>query len=93
MLHLRQLLNLFIRECAGVDVSTKLKDVFKEFKNSHSHIAIVSTVVNDEIRDNYYKTVGIITLEDIIETLIQEEIVDEYDQDEGKKYSFENHIT
>jgi hypothetical protein len=45
----------------------------------------VSTVVIDEIRDNYYKTVAII---DIIQTQIQEEIA----QDEGKNYSSENHI-
>ena len=59
----------------------KLDDVLKLLKSGRSHIALVRDV-NDgkgEV-DPYYEIKGIITLEDIIEIILGDEIVDETDQ-------------
>jgi len=48
-----------------------LDDVFKEFKKSRRHLFIVS--------DEYGVTSGVITMEDVLEEIINEEIVDEDD--------------
>eukprot|EP00290_Baffinella_frigidus_P002445 CAMPEP_0180186904 /NCGR_PEP_ID=MMETSP0986-20121125/43239_1 /TAXON_ID=697907 /ORGANISM="non described non described, Strain CCMP2293" /LENGTH=692 /DNA_ID=CAMNT_0022140953 /DNA_START=14 /DNA_END=2093 /DNA_ORIENTATION=+ len=49
------------------------------FKSGRSHMALVKTVVSEDDTDPYYKTVGIITIEDLIEEILQEEILDEQD--------------
>lgn len=44
-----------------------------------SHLAFVQRVVEDGPTDPYYHVLGIVTLEDIIEEIIQCEILDETD--------------
>merc|ERR1712157_238357 len=57
-----------------------LSEALSLFKSGRSHLAMVRNV-NDshEDKDPFYETVGLITLEDIIEEIIQDEIVDETD--------------
>lgn len=57
----------------------KLGDVLRELKRGRSHMAVVRDVNNEDDRDPYYEIKGIITLEDIIEEIIGDEIVDETD--------------
>jgi metal transporter CNNM len=52
-----------------------LFSIFHEFKQGKSHMAIVESVNNGS-----REPIGIITLEDLIEELIQQEIIDETDE-------------
>jgi hypothetical protein len=54
-----------------VSIHAPAFDLLNAFQEGRSHLAIVE--------DDQGKTIGIITLEDVIEELIQEEIVDETD--------------
>ena len=58
---------------------TKLDEMMSLFKTWRSHIAIVTRVNDSGPGDPFYENVGIVTLEDVIEELIQDEIVDETD--------------
>ena len=59
---------------------TILTDMFDEFKSGEKgHLALVQEVNTDGDSDPFYETVGLVTLEDIIEEIIQQEIVDETD--------------
>jgi len=59
---------------------TILTDMFDEFKSGEKgHMAVVQEVNNEGDGDPYYETVGLVTIEDIIEEIIQQEIIDETD--------------
>lgn len=49
------------------------------FLGNKGHMAFVHRVNNEGEGDPFYETVGLITLEDVIEELIQAEIMDETD--------------
>ena len=54
--------------------------MFDEFKSGEKgHMAMVQEVNTEGDGDPYYETVGLLTLEDIIEEIIQQEINDETD--------------
>jgi len=48
---------------------------FNEFKQGRSHMGIVESIM-----DGVRKPIGIVTLEDLIEELLQQEIIDETDE-------------
>ena len=59
---------------------TALTDMFDEFKSGDKgHMAVVQEVINEGDVDPYLVAVGLITLEDIVEEIIQQEINDETD--------------
>jgi len=59
---------------------TILTDMFDEFKSGEKgHLALVQEVNTEGDSDPFYETVGLVTLEDIIEEIIQQEIIDETD--------------
>jgi CBS domain containing-hemolysin-like protein len=66
------ILLLFRRELRRVVADVHLNVLLNEFKTGRGHLAIVQRSSSDE-------AVGIVTLEDVIEEIIQSEIVDETD--------------
>lgn len=64
----------FVFEDVTLDV------IFKQFKGGQQgHMAFVRHVNNSGDGDPFYETIGLITLEDVIEEMIQAEIMDETD--------------
>lgn len=77
---LRTLCEFYQNSCHFVFEDVTLDVMFKRFKEGHrGHMAFVHRVNASGDGDPFYETVGLITLEDVIEELIQSEIVDETD--------------
>ncbi|XP_042860449.1 unextended protein-like isoform X2 [Penaeus japonicus] len=77
---LKTLIQFYQNPCNFVFVDTTLDVMFKEFKEgAKGHMAFVHRVNNEGECDPFYEVLGLVTLEDVIEELIQEEIVDETD--------------
>lgn len=54
--------------------------MFRSFKEGHKgHMAFVHRVNNEGDGDPFYEIIGLITLEDVIEEIVQAEIMDETD--------------
>lgn len=58
---------------------TTLDSALNEFKTGKSHMAFVRRVTDDGDRDPVYEITGVVTLEDVIEEIMQMEINDETD--------------
>eukprot|EP00547_Thalassionema_nitzschioides_P001516 CAMPEP_0194207484 /NCGR_PEP_ID=MMETSP0156-20130528/6212_1 /TAXON_ID=33649 /ORGANISM="Thalassionema nitzschioides, Strain L26-B" /LENGTH=517 /DNA_ID=CAMNT_0038934257 /DNA_START=413 /DNA_END=1963 /DNA_ORIENTATION=+ len=76
----RNFCQIFGRGVHVVWPDDNLGDVLRELKKGKSHMALVRDVNrDDESQDPFYEIKGIITLEDIIEEILGDEIVDETD--------------
>mmetsp|Transcript_15239 Transcript_15239/g.40903 ORF Transcript_15239/g.40903 Transcript_15239/m.40903 type:complete len:754 (-) Transcript_15239:80-2341(-) len=75
----RSLLTFFGRDLLEVFEDATLGFMLNRFRTGRGHMALVKRLVDDAAGDPYYKTVGVVTLEDVIEELIGAEIVDETD--------------
>ena len=53
--------------------------MLEEFKQGTTHLSIVLKINDEGPGDPFYECIGIITLEDVLEEIIQAEIVDETD--------------
>ena len=71
-----------MREIVKIDNTSNCLRVLSYFKEGGTHLAIVTKIITDEKKDPYLKQIGLITLENIIESMIGAEIEDEF---EGKK--------
>lgn len=67
-------INKFVREALYVPETINCWDLFSQFTEKHQHIAVVV--------DEYGGTSGIVTLEDVLETIVGE-IQDEYDNEQA----------
>lgn len=77
--HLRTLCEFYNHPINYVFEDTTLDIMLNEFKKGRSHMAFVRRVNSDEDVDPFYELLGIVTLEDVIEEIIQSEIIDESD--------------
>jgi len=75
----KTVMNLFNREIRLVFDDTRLGELLADFKTGRGHLALVKRVNDTGEGDPFYETVGLVTLEDLIEELIGSEIVDETD--------------
>ena len=66
-------------------ISRKIDEMFEEFRKGESHLAFVTEVQQGIDTDPYLLCVGIVTLEDILEELVQMEIYDEFDDKKESK--------
>ena len=81
LISLKQMSSMIIREVIAVDHEDKLEPLLGYFKKGLTHIAIVTQIKDNQNvdRDPTKEVVGIVTLEDIIEEIIMDEIEDEYE--------------
>jgi len=73
------LLKFYNHPLHKVFFDTSLDKAFEEFKQGRSHISIVLKINDQGDGDPFYECIGIVTLEDVIEEIIGDEIVDETD--------------
>ena len=76
---IRVFMTHFGRPVMNVWPDQKLGEVLKQFRMQRSHLAMVRDVNNAGEGDPFYEMIGIITLEDIVEEILGEEIMDEMD--------------
>ncbi|XP_035702383.1 metal transporter CNNM4 isoform X2 [Folsomia candida] len=77
---IKSLCEFYQYQCNFVDEKKPLDAQFKEFKEGDKgHMAFVRKMHEGEDSDPFYEIIGVITLEDVIEELIQAEINDETD--------------
>ncbi|KAK2195548.1 bifunctional CBS domain superfamily/CBS domain/Ancient conserved domain protein family/CNNM [Babesia duncani] len=71
------LLETFNRTTFAVDAESGILDLINHFKGDSTHVAIVrKSVHNSEFGDPIYKHVGIVTMDDVIEVILQESMED-----------------
>eukprot|EP00917_Polyrhabdina_sp_WS-2016_P018598 GHVP01039956.1.p1 GENE.GHVP01039956.1~~GHVP01039956.1.p1 ORF type:complete len:579 (-),score=95.33 GHVP01039956.1:263-1999(-) len=78
---LSSLLPMIGRIVYAVDSDAQCLSLLNDFKKGRTHMAVVREVVDCEDRDPYYRHIGVITLEDLLEEILQDEI---YDENEGE---------
>uniref|UniRef100_A0A1B0D3X4 Uncharacterized protein n=1 Tax=Phlebotomus papatasi TaxID=29031 RepID=A0A1B0D3X4_PHLPP len=77
---LKTLCEFYQNSCHFVFDDVTLDVMFKQFKEGNKgHMAFVHRVNSEGDGDPFYETIGLVTLEDVIEEMIQAEIMDETD--------------
>ncbi|CAG0923668.1 unnamed protein product [Notodromas monacha] len=77
---LKTLCDFYQNTCFFTFHDTTLDVIFRQFKGGdRGHMAFIQQVIDTGEKDPFYEVIGIVTLEDVIEEIIQAEIVDETD--------------
>lgn len=72
-------INIFNRKADTFFEEDKLPEVLKKFKTGGAHLGIVRKPIIDSDVNPTYDILGVITLEDVMEEILQDEIIDEHD--------------
>ena len=83
---LKQLSSILLRNTVTISADDKLEPLLGYFKKGLTHLGVVTEIMHREGRDPTHKVVGIVTLEDIIEEIIMDEIEDEYEMFDDKEH-------
>ncbi|KER23242.1 hypothetical protein T265_14684, partial [Opisthorchis viverrini] len=76
------------RKFVEVDGGKPLCEILRIFKQGSSHLAVITaSQMSDDSTEQKARTIGVVTLEDIIEEILQEEIIDETDIFNTKSFS------
>mmetsp|Transcript_18208 Transcript_18208/g.42588 ORF Transcript_18208/g.42588 Transcript_18208/m.42588 type:complete len:638 (+) Transcript_18208:121-2034(+) len=78
-MRLDDFIGIFDRKVAQFRLDTKLVDALDAFKKGKTHMALVREPNVEDSVNPRVETLGLITLEDVMEEILQEEIVDETD--------------
>lgn len=84
LLTLKQLSSIIMRDIVAVDDHDKIEPILNYFKKGLTHFGVVCKIVEQTGLDPVKKVVGIVTMEDIIEELLGDEIQDEYEAQEER---------
>jgi metal transporter CNNM len=79
------LLKFYNHKVSFCDAERAIDEMFEEFRKGESHLAFVTEIQPATDTDPIEKIVGIVTLEDILEELVQMEIYDEFDDKKESK--------
>merc|ERR1719482_550276 len=72
-------INIFNRKVETFTLDTKLVEVLNKFKFGGTHMGLVREVNIECDTNPHFEIRGVVTLEDVIEEILQDEIVDETD--------------
>eukprot|EP00932_Pfiesteria_piscicida_P012274 SRR837773.23616.p1 GENE.SRR837773.23616~~SRR837773.23616.p1 ORF type:complete len:178 (+),score=50.53 SRR837773.23616:2-535(+) len=72
-------IQIFQRKVETFFKSTKLVEVLTIFKKGGTHMGLVRVPNTEESDNPRFEVVGVLTLEDVVEEILQDEIVDETD--------------
>ena len=75
----KAILEFYNHKIIYCDADKPIDEMFEEFRMGETHMAFVTEVIQHDDLDPYDLCVGIVTLEDILEELVQMEIYDELD--------------
>ena len=81
------LLEFYNHKVCFCEADKPIDEMFEEFRKGETHLAFVTDVVQPLDKDPYDQCIGIVTLEDILEELVQMEIYDEFDNKEDSEFS------
>jgi metal transporter CNNM len=85
LLSLKQLSSIIMSDVIAVDFDDKIEPILNYFKKGLTHFGVVTKVVAQGTGLDPIKTVvGIVTMEDIIERLLGDQIEDEYEANEER---------
>ncbi|KAJ0404752.1 hypothetical protein P43SY_005576 [Pythium insidiosum] len=81
---MRDFVRVFARAAHRIWADATLGDVLKTFKAGHVHMALVYDVNNSGPGDPFYELKGLVTLEDVVEEILQDKIIDDTDSPEAR---------
>jgi len=72
-------IEIFQRKVESFYKTDKLVDVLNKFKKGGTHMGLVTEMNKEDPKHPQFKILGVLTLEDVMEEILQDEIVDETD--------------